>query len=196
VYYEVLNRLKVDLTEYCILAAMIYKSDENQFTENKSYLWKTLKIDRGTLNNRLGPLIKRGFIRYEGKNRFSLDIDLMENFRPENISQDDEKTYAIIFHKHREELSFSFARYALMYMMYSISKDYKSREVFASHEFYKIRIGIKIDQLNKDKAALIKKGILTPVSKGRFHFESEFYNMLEQRRKVMKNSRIKSSDEE
>ena len=174
VYYEVLQRLKLDLKEYCLLDFLKRHSKGLEYSKTKSFASERLGIERSTLSKRLKILEKRNFIELYGR-KIRLNLDLDEKFRPQKCSRfnpdNDVLRYIKIYFKDCKDKGYSYSRYAVLYMMFSLARK-RDPWVRINPDFFEKRINIKLDQLNKDKSALRQDGFITKKAKGIYYLTS------------------------
>lgn len=129
IYYEVLNRFKMDILEYLIIDTMIFKSQKNEYKEGIAYLKKKFSSSENTIKNRIQKLFEKGLIEEKNGRNYIINTDSKTRMKPEVESK-----WIVIHHNHRLKLNLSYKGYTLLYLFYSYFKS--NRKVYRGYAQY------------------------------------------------------------
>ncbi len=180
VYFDVMKDLHIDYTEYLILQTMIHFCKRNDYKLNVTEIGNHLKLSRNTIYKYLKILIlKEHIVRFEPKSdTYHLKYDVKERF------ENGGKLYVKIYHKHRKELNIAIKKYALLYMIYSLSKNLKNRCATAGIKNYCNYINISESHFDTVKGQLIEANLLEPQTSTLLKLNENLFNWFENNKSV------------
>ncbi|OWP85002.1 hypothetical protein BWK59_02550 [Flavobacterium davisii] len=180
VYFDVMKDLHITYMEYIVLQTMLHFSSRNEYKKGVSKISNYLKLSRNTIYKYLKKLIlKEHIARFEPKsNTYYLKYDIRERF--ENRGN----LYVKIYHKHRKELNIAIKKYALLYMIYSLSKNLKNRCATAGQEHYCKYINISESHFDTVKSQLTKANLLEQQTTTLLKLNENLFNWFDNNKSV------------
>jgi DNA-binding transcriptional regulator YhcF (GntR family) len=180
VYFDVMKDLQIDFREYIVLQTILHFSKKNQYNKGILKLSNHLKVSRNTVYKALNELLKKGHIfSFEPNSKtINLKHDVRERFEMKG------KIYVKIYHNHRKELKLSLRQYVLLYMVYSLSKNRKSRIAIAGTKKYCEYINFSESHFATSKSKLIKAKLLEPLKTHFLKLNVDIFNWFENNKSV------------
>ena len=180
VYFDVMKDLHIDYTEYLVLQTMVHFSSKNVYYKGITKISNHLKLSRNTIYKSLKILLlKEHIARFEPKsNTYYLKYDIKERF------ENGGRLYVKIYHKHRKILNIAIKKYALLYMIYSLSKNLKNRCANAGIKNYCNYINISESHFDTVKGQLIKANLLEPQTSTLLKLNETLFNWFENNKSV------------
>ena len=180
VYFDVKKDLQIDFTEYFVLQTMVHFSKRKDYKVDVTEIGNHLKLSRNTIYKYLKILILKEHIsRFEPKSKtYHLKYDVKERF------ENGGKLYVKIYHKHRKELNIAIKKYALLYLIYSLSKNLKNKCATAGQEHYCKYINISESHFDTVKGQLIEANLLEPQTSTLLKLNENLFNWFENNKSV------------
>ena len=180
VYFDVMKDLHIDYTEYLVLQTMVHFSSKNEYYKGITKISNHLKLSRNTIYKSLKILLlKEHIARFEPKsNTYYLKYDIKERF------ENGGRLYVKIYHKHRKVLNIAIKKYALLYMIYSLSKNLKNRCANAGIKNYCNYINISESHFDTVKGQLIKANLLEQQTTTFLKLNENLFNWFENNKSV------------
>lgn len=181
IYYEWLQKMNYQYTDYVILDTLIRKSKKNEFNKSKAFLHQRLYLARNTINSILRKLKKQGLIEEERPKQIILNYMAVEDFQEMKKGK-----YIKIYHKHRKELGLSLKEYSLLYAFYSLST--RQKHASAKVKRYEEWLGIKEREYHRIKKKLENAGYILPHKRNKVVVSLELCNWFNSQNEVFKYS--------
>ena len=180
VYFDVMKDLHISYMEYIVLQTMLHFSSKNEYKKGISKISNHLKLSRNTIYKYLKILmLKEHIARFEPKSdTYYLKYDIKERF------ENGGKLYVKIYHNHRKELKIAIKKYALLYMIYSLSKNLKNRCANAGIKNYCNYINISESHFETVKGQLIKVNLLEQQTTTFLKLNENLFNWFENNKSV------------
>ena len=180
VYFDVMKDLQIDFREYVVLQTMLHFSKRNEYNKGILKLSNHLKISRNTVYKALNKLFLKGHISsFEPNSKtINLNSDVRERFEVKG------KIYVKIYHNHRKALKLSLKQYVLLYMVYSLSKNRKSRIAIAGRKKYCEYINFSESHFATSKSHFVKAKLLEPLETHFLKLNEDIFNWFENNKSV------------
>lgn len=171
IYYEIVNETKMSFKEYIVLETILISSKKHEYKKGIVFLEKKFNYTRNTVRSLIDKLYNKGFVIEKNGTDYILNQDLKEHLKPLNNS------YGIkIYHKHRIELGLNLNEYAILYLFYSYSKKWETKETYSGYEEFKNKIDKKESQFYRAKNRLIELGLIRPTRKDYITLTESIFN--------------------
>ncbi len=180
VYFDVKQDLQLSFREYIVLQTMLHFSSKNEYKKGITKISNHLKLSRNTIYKSLKILLlKEHIARFEPKSdTYYLKYDVKERF------ENGGRLYVKIYHNHRKKLNIAIKKYALLFMIYSLSKNLKNRCATAGKEHYCKYINISESHFDTVKGQLTKKNLLEPQTTTLLKLNENLFNWFENNKSV------------
>lgn len=175
VYFDVLKDLQIDFTEYIVLQTMLHFSNRSAYNKGITKLSSHLNISRNTVYKTLKSLVLKNHIIEVSPKRdiYFLNYDIREKFEIKGLK------FVKIYHKNRKHLGISIAQYVLLYMIYSLSKNRKSKIAMVNKTYYQEHTGFSDRYYYNTKNEFIKKNLLDSQENAFLKLNSSVFNWFE-----------------
>lgn len=173
-----MNDLDINFDEYLILDRMLFTSKSKRYSEGVTALAKHLGYERATIYKYLRSLTSKGLVEHSGfAEPYLLDYKVHESFDKK------EGRYIKIYHALRKELNISVKSFVLLYLVYSLSRNVKSKTALAGVKMYCSTAQISESYYNNIKQNFLNRGLLADSGSHHLKLHShvfDWFNITEQ----------------